>query len=91
MSPRRALFTALPAFLPTAALAFRQEEPAPPVAADYVASACGEAPAHAALQREVDALFAGRAAPAQLPRRLAALARCPFCGCGLAARENPPG
>lgn len=85
---RRTLLAALPAFVPTAALAFRQEEAPAGLAADYAASACGQS--HDALQVELDALFEGRPVPPALMPRLASLARCPFCGCGLASSPTPP-
>jgi 1,6-anhydro-N-acetylmuramate kinase len=86
---RRALVAALPALLPNAALAFRQEDAASPIAAEY--AACGGGDTHAALLAELDALFAGRPVPPELPPRLLALTRCPLCGCGVAARLDPPG
>jgi len=84
---RRRLFAALPlalapAVTPFGAHAFRLEEAGAGLAADY-ASAC-EAPAtHEAIRIELDRLMEGRPVPQEALPRLSALARCPFCGCGV--------
>lgn len=81
---RRRLLAGLPlALAPAAARAFRQEEAGADLATDYAASACEAAAAHEAIRIELDRLMAGRPVPQMLPPRLGALARCPFCGCGV--------
>jgi hypothetical protein len=81
---RRRLLAAAPlALAPAAARAFRLEPAAAEVAAEYAASAC-EAPAtHEAIRIELDQLMEGRPVPQEALPRLGALARCPFCGCGV--------
>ena len=81
---RRRLFAATPLVLaPVAARAFRLEPAAAEIAAEYAASAC-EAPAtHEAIRIELDQLMEGRPIPQEALPRLGALARCPFCGCGV--------
>jgi len=65
------------------ALAFRLEAPSAEVARDYGASACAEQQVHEALRAELDRMLEGRPLPAPLAPQLAALSRCPFCGCGV--------
>jgi hypothetical protein len=86
---RRRLLAAAPlALAPAAARAFRLEPAAAEVAAEYAASAC-EAPAtHEAIRIELDQLMEGRPVPQEAPPRLSALARCPFCGCGVAGAAD---
>ncbi len=81
---RRRLLAAAPlALAPAAAQAFRLEPAAADLAADYAASAC-EAPAtHEAIRIALDQLMEGRPIPQEALPRLSALARCPFCGCGV--------
>lgn len=81
---RRRLLAATPlALAPAAARAFRLEPAPAEVAAEYAASAC-EAPAmHEAIRIELDQLMEGRPIPQEALPRLGALARCPFCGCGV--------
>ena len=82
---RRRFLTCLPApFLAAPALAFRLEQPSAEVAQDYGASACAEQQVHEALRAELDRMMEGRPLPAPLAPQLAALSRCPFCGCGVA-------
>ncbi len=80
---RRRLIAALPlALAPAAAQALRLEEAGADLAAAY-AEAC-EAPAtHEAIRIELDRLMEGRPVPQEALPRLGALARCPFCGCGV--------
>ena len=80
---RRSLLACLPAALaPAAARAFRLEEANAEVTAAYDASACGEV--HDRLAEELDRALDGASPPPELARRLAELARCPFCGCAVA-------
>lgn len=81
---RRRLLAAAPiALAPTLAQAFRLEPATADLAADYAASAC-EAPAtHEAIRIALDQLMEGRPIPQEALPRLSALARCPFCGCGV--------
>jgi hypothetical protein len=96
---RRRLLLCLPAALaPATAGAFRLEEPSAELAADYAASACGRADLHDRLQAELEWRLDGRPLPPELAPRIAALARCPFCGCAVAGAPDhgeqdpaPPG
>jgi len=81
---RRALFATLPAFAamaPLAAGAFSLGAPRAGIAED--STACSAQDTHAALQAELDRLFDGRPIPQALTAQIGALARCPFCGCGV--------
>ena len=80
---RRRLFAALPlALAPAAAHAFRLEEAGAGLAAGY-AEACAAPATHEAIRIELDRLMEGRPVPQEALPRLSALARCPFCGCGV--------
>ena len=80
---RRGLIAALPlALAPAAAHAFRLEEAGADLAAGY-AEACEAPTTHEAIRIELDRLMEGRPIPQEALPRLAALARCPFCGCGV--------
>ena len=83
--------TLLPSTLvPGPALAFRIEEAAPSLQADYRAAGCETADAHVELADELRLLFADRPIPAEPSPRLLALMRCPRCGCALAERPGFP-
>ncbi|NKC31579.1 hypothetical protein [Falsiroseomonas selenitidurans] len=83
---RRTLLACLPAALAAApARAFRLEVPAAAVASDYGAAACPAPGDHAALAADLAGLPPAAPLPPELQGRLLALARCPFCGCALAA------
>jgi hypothetical protein len=85
---RRHLLACLPvALAPAAARAFRLEAPTAEVAAEYQA-ACPAPMAHDALLAEVQQRLDGRPLPADALPRLQALARCPFCGCGVAGAPD---
>lgn len=94
----RRLFACLPALLPVPARAFRLEAPSAETAAEY-GGGCTGGELHEALQAELERALEGRPLPPGLAPRLAALARCPFCGCpvigaadhGEAADAPPPG
>ena len=82
---RRHLLAAAPlALAPFGARAFRLETATPALAADY-AAACEAPETHEAIRIALDQLMEGRPVPQDIPPRLSALARCPFCGCGVAA------
>jgi hypothetical protein len=86
---RRRLIACLPvALAPGAAGAFRLEAPTPDVAAEYGASSCSAAELHDALQAELARALDGRPLPVELAPRLAALSRCPFCGCSVAGAAD---
>ncbi len=93
---RRRFLACLPALLPASAGAFRLEPPTAEVAEDY-RSACAGAELHEALRAEVERAFDGRPLPPELEPRIAALTRCPFCGCAVAGatdhgeQESEPG
>jgi|GEM_PF-4338138 len=61
----------------------------PEVEEEYGASACGATDVHEALRAELDQALDGRVVPPSLAPRLAALARCPFCGCAPPVAEPP--
>ncbi len=89
MSTRRRLLACLPAgLLPATASAFRFEPPTAEVAAEYGSRACGQAELHDLLRAELDRVADGRPLPPEAEPRLAALARCPFCGCGVAGAAD---
>ena len=79
------------AAVPAGARAFQIQEMPPGIARSYLA-AC-EAPArHAELLAEIDARLEGRALGDAERQRVRAEARCPICGCALAAAQpTPPG
>jgi hypothetical protein len=86
---RRRLLAATPlALVPFGAQAFRLEAATPALAADYGASACEAPETHEAIRIALDQLMEGRPVPQEAPPRLAALARCPFCGCGVAGAAD---
>jgi len=87
---RRNLLALPTTLVPVPALAFRIEEAAPSLLADYTASGCETAAAHAELTDELRLLFADRPIPAEPPPRLQALMRCPRCGCNLAEGRGFP-
>ncbi|SFK59932.1 hypothetical protein [Falsiroseomonas stagni] len=95
-TPRRSLLSCLPVatLVASPALAFRLEAPGAAVAAEYGEGACAEQQVHEALRAELDRLLEGRPLPAPIDPQLARLARCPFCGCGVAGAadhgENRP-
>jgi len=84
---RRILLAGLPGLAglaPLTAGAFRLEGTNAAMAADYdAASACQAPQTHDVLRAEIEALFEGRPLPPMLAPQLAALTRCPFCGCGV--------
>ena len=83
---RRRLLAAAPlALAPFGARAFRLEAASPTLAADYAAAACEAPETHEAIRIALDQLMEGRPVPQEAPPRLSALARCPFCGCGVSA------
>lgn len=85
---RRRFLLCLPAAIgPGPALAFRLEVPSAATVADYEA-ACPAVETHEVLRRELDAKFDGRPLPPALAPQLSALARCPFCGCGVAGAPD---
>lgn len=89
-TPRRTLLSGLPALAglaPLAAQAFRLEAPSAEIAAEYGA-ACPAPEAHDALRAEIEQLFEGRPLPPALAPQLSTLARCPFCGCGVAGATD---
>lgn len=90
---RRRLLACLPALLPASARAFRLEPPTAEVAEAY-RNACAGAELHEALRAEVERALDGRPLPPEMAPRLAALTRCPFCGCAVAGAtdhgENQP-
>lgn len=98
MRMSRRLLACLPALLPAAARAFRPEPPSAGTAAEY-GSGCTGGELHEALRAELERVLEGRPLPPELAPRLAALARCPFCGCavsgaadhGEGADAPPPG
>jgi hypothetical protein len=83
-------FPALGALAPAAAMALRVEAPGAEAldAAEEGAVACPVPAAHDALQTALETLFEGRPLPPVLSPGLATLARCPFCGCGVARGTN---
>jgi hypothetical protein len=88
-TPRRRFLACLPAPLlgagmATPALAFRLEAPSAAIAAEYGSGACAEQQVHEALRAELERALEGRPLPAPIAPQLASLARCPFCGCGVA-------
>jgi hypothetical protein len=86
---RRRLLAAAPlALAPFGARAFRLETATPALAADYAASACEAPETHEAIRIALDQLMEGRPVPQEMPPRLSALARCPFCGCGVAGAAD---
>lgn len=85
---RRRLLAAAPlALVPFAARAFRMEEAPASLAADYAAG-CEAPETHEAIRIALDQLMEGRPVPQEVPPRLSALARCPFCGCGVAGAAD---
>ena len=89
MNTRRRLLACLPAgLLPATASAFRFEAPTAAEAADYAERACDQAGLHDLLRAELDRVADGRPLPPEVAPRLAALARCPFCGCGVAGAPD---
>lgn len=98
MRASRRLLLCLPALLPASARAFRPEAPSAEIAADY-GGGCAGGTLHEALRAELGRALDGRPLPPGLAPRIAALARCPFCGCavigaadhGEAADAPPPG
>ncbi len=83
---RRRLLAAAPLTLaPFGARAFRLEAASPAVAADYAAAGCEAPETHEDIRIALDQLMEGRPVPQEAPPRLSALARCPFCGCGVSA------
>lgn len=68
----------------SAARAFQIQEMTPGTARTYLA-ACEAPSAHARLLAEIDAQLAGRTLSADEIARLKSEARCPLCGCALAA------
>ncbi|MBX9596253.1 MAG: hypothetical protein K2X46_17945 [Roseomonas sp.] len=89
-TPRRTLLSCLPVatLVASPALAFRLEAPGAAVAAEYGAGACAEQQVHEALRAEMERLLEGRPLPAPIAPELARLARCPFCGCGVAGATD---
>ena len=86
---RRRLLAAAPlALVPFGARAFRLETASPTLAAEYAASACEAPETHEAIRIALDQLMEGRPVPQEAPPRLTALARCPFCGCGVAGATD---
>ena len=86
---RRRLLAAAPlAIAPFGARAFRLEAATPALAADYGASACEAPDTHEAIRIALDQLMEGRPVPQEVSPRLTALARCPFCGCGVAGTTD---
>lgn len=85
---RRRLLAAAPlALAPFGARAFRMEDAPASLAADY-AAACEAPETHEAIRIALDQLMEGRPVPQEAPPRLAGLARCPFCGCGVAGAAD---
>ena len=72
------------------ARAFQIQEMPPGTARTYLA-ACEAPAAHARLLAEIDAQLAGRTLSADEVARLKSEARCPLCGCALAAPTAPAG
>jgi hypothetical protein len=89
-TPRRTLLSCLPVatLVASPALAFRLEAPSAGVAAEYGGGACAEQQVHEALRAEMERLLEGRPLPAPITPELARLARCPFCGCGVAGATD---
>lgn len=94
MRMTRRLIAALPvALVPAGARAFRLEAADPATAAAY-GTGCAATELHEALRAELAKALEGRPVPTALAPQLAALTRCPLCGCAVAGApdhaEAPP-
>jgi hypothetical protein len=84
---RRRFLACLPALLPASAGAFRLEPPTAEIAEAYGAGCTGRS-LHEALRAELDRALDGRPLPPELAPQVAALTRCPFCGCAVAGATD---